>query len=757
MTTKILALLALATVSITSAMAQEVLIEEIIVTAYKRAENIQDVPVSITAFSGDFLTKNGMVSIEDVSRMTPNFTINTSSYATDNRITIRGIGSVGNSAIESSVGVFVDGVYYPRPGSVIGMLLDVGTFEILRGPQGTLFGRNTVAGALNITTYDPSEKTEGMTELGVGDYDAYELGGMYNTALSDSVAARVAFKYVDRDGYGTNTYDGEEFGARDDFVARGKVLFDPGDRLSLLVTADYAEINAEGNAVELLNSTSTPVFEATTTALYGSSPVTEDSYDWKINQVHNDGLRDEHQGVSLDINYEYRNGLALRSITAYREWEANSTNLDVRVPANLAPASTNFLTDTFSQEIQLISPAGNTLDWLAGLYYYLEDYDIDETRSAGDSFCDPTISAISAQAGALCLASEQEKAIVTTFNQELESIALFGQVTWNISDRWDATVGLRWSADHKNGDFDDQVNNPVVTQFHAQETTPGMKRDDSKTTGFANANWNVTEDLMLFATWSTGYKSGGFNSSGGAQALGEDRRIFGPEESTNYELGVKSKLLDRSMTANATLYRTDLDNFQDRGFDGLSFVVINAGKVRQQGVEADVNWAPIDPLRIVAGVSYLDSEYLSFDGAPPLPGGAAQDLTGERRNFSPEWQTSLAADWTQGFADGLEWYVGANWSWVDEQNVGASSNNNPQSMQDSFSFINARAGLRSAEGDWRITLFGNNLTNEDHCQAIFDQAVGGLLGAVDVGNSTSVQRCVLGGPRTWNLKASFRF
>lgn len=591
----------------------------------------------------------------------------------------------------------------------------------------------------------------------LGDYDAYELGGMYNAALSDSVAARVALKYVDRDGYGTNTYDGEDFGARDDFVAQGKVLFDRGDRLSLLVTADFAEINSGGNAVELLNSTRSPVFEATTTALYGSSPVTEDSYDRRINQVHHDGLRDEQQGVSLNINYEYGNGLELRSITAYREWEADNTNLDIRLPANLSPASTTFKTDTFSQEIQLISPAGNALDWLAGLYFYTEDYDIDETRSAGDSFCNPTIAAISAALGALCLANEQEDAIVTTFSQELESIALFGQVTWNISDSWDATLGLRWSDDQKDGDFDDQVNNPVLTQFRAQETTLGMKRDDSKTTGFANVNWNVSEDAMLFATWSTGYKSGGFNSNGGTQPLGGDRRIFAPEETTNYELGVKSKLLDGAMTANATLYRTDLDNFQDRGFDGLSFVVINAGKLRQQGIEADINWAPIDPLRIVAGVSYLDSEYLSFEGAPPLPGGAVQDLTGERRNLSPEWQTSLAADWTQGFADGLEWYVGANWSWVDEQNVGAASNNNPQSIQDPFAFINARAGLRSAEGNWDITLFGNNLTDEDYCQAIFDQAFGEPLGAVDAANNTSVQRCVLGAPQTWNLKATFRF
>ena len=189
------AFLAHSTVPVISAMAQEAVVEEVIVTAQKRAENIQDVPISITAFSGDFLVENGMVSIEDVSRMTPNFSVYSS-----NRITIRGIGSSGNNAIESSVGVFIDGVYYPRPRSVIGILLDVETFEVLRGPQGTLFGTNTVAGALNIPTRNPTEETAGMFEFGIGDYDAYELGGMNNTAPSDSVAARVAFKYLARDG-----------------------------------------------------------------------------------------------------------------------------------------------------------------------------------------------------------------------------------------------------------------------------------------------------------------------------------------------------------------------------------------------------------------------------------------------------------------------------------------------------------------------------------------------------------------------------
>lgn len=740
-----------------NAIAQGVL-EEVIVTAQKRAENIQEVPISITAFSGEFLEENGIQRVSQVAHITPNFSIAGSTQPSNSRIQIRGIGAAGNNAIEPSVGVFIDGVYYPRPGSTIGLLKDISSFEVLRGPQGTLFGRNTVAGAMNITTRNPSQETEGAIELGYGAYDLYEVGGSFNAALSDSVAGRIAFMHADRDGYGDNLLTGEEYGARDDLVVRGKLQFEVSDQLSVLVTADHAKINAEGIGSEVLNATSNPVFEARNAALYGASPVTDDSYDWKVNQVVNDDHEDEQSGVSVDINYEFANGTQLRSITAARTWEATYTDGDVNIARELIPGTTDYDNETLSQELQLTSPGGETVDWLAGVYYYEEEYDIDLVRDAGEAFCAPTIAAIAGpQFGAICLAGPQEGATTNAFTQELESLAVFGQATWNVNDALSTTLGLRWTDDEKDGDYVAVVNNLAAGLFAANENAVGMERNDSKTTWFGNVSWNASDDLMLFATASTGYKSGGFNSqSGGSVPLG-DRRIFSPEETTNYELGVKSTLLDGTMTANATLYRMDIDDFQDRAFDGLSFVVLNAGEVRQQGIEVDINWVPIEPLRIVAGMGYLDSEYLSFRTAPGLPGGPPQDLTGERRNFSPEWQTSVTADWTQPLGNGLQWFVGTSWSWLDEQNVGTSSNNDPQAMQDAYSIVNARLGLRSAAGDWEIALFGNNLTEEDFCQTIFDQAFGAPIGAVNPVNNTSVMRCNLGAPTTWALRGSYRF
>jgi len=733
-------------------------LEEVVVTAQKRAKSIQEVPISITAFSGDFLEKSGIKDMADVAAITPNFNIASTAEPASNRIQIRGIGAAGNNAIEPSVGVFIDGVYYPRPGAVLGMLMDVNSFEVLRGPQGTLFGRNTVAGALNVTTRNPSEESEGKIELGYGDYGLYELGASFNGSITDSVNGRLAIKSSSRDGYGYNTLQEEEYGEKEELLVRGKLSFDINEQFSVLVTADYGEIDSGGVGPAVLNSTVTPEFVAANLAVYGDSPVTEDSYDWNIHNVNDDHYSDEQQGLSFDANYEFDNGMTLRSVTALREWEADNTRQDSMAVVSLIAGDTHYKTDTLSQEFHLMSAGDETVDWMAGLFYYEEEYDIYTSRDFGEGFCDPTIATSASFLLASCQAGVQEGVLDIDFQQELESIAVFGQATWNITDAWDTTAGLRWTKDQKQADYVAGYYNPAAFILHANESVLGMELEESQVTWFANVNYRITEDLMLFATASTGYKSGGFNSqSSGPAVLGLERRTFDAETTTNYELGLKSTLLDGAMTANATLFRMDIDDFQDRAFDGLSFIVVNAGKLRQQGVEVDINWAPIEQLRMVAGIGFMDSEYLEFDGAPALPGGGVQDLAGERRTYSPEWMTSLSADWTQSFGNDMVWFVGGSYSWTDDQNVGSSSNNNPQSMQDAYAVVNARIGIAAESGDWDVTLFGNNLTDEGTCQTIFDQAFGGAQQSIDAANNTSVMRCAVSAPTTWTLKGNYHF
>jgi iron complex outermembrane recepter protein len=737
----------------------DALLDEVVVTAQRRAQSIQQVPISITAFAGDYLQQRGADTVADVARMTPGFTVSHGSQQTNNIIAIRGIGSVGNSAIESSVGVFIDGVYYPRAGSLIGLLPDIETFEVLRGPQGTLFGRNALIGALNITTRKPVAEPAGSIEAGYGDHDQVTLGGVVNGPLAANLAGRLAVRRVARDGYGFNSFDNRRYGARDDVVARGKLRFDPAADLSLLLTLDYARIDAEGGAIEVLNTTATPAFDARLGSLYGATATTADSYDWRINQDHRDDLRDEQGGLALDVHYNLAAGLQLRSISAWRQWRANVLESAIRIPADLLPRFTVFDTHTLSQELQLLSPAGGRFDWVAGLFLYREDYDIDQGFDAGGDFCVPTIQQLQGPMQAQqCQAAPQYRVIDGDFAQDLDSFALFGQGTWHVHERLATTLGLRRTSDRKRADFMLALRNPFAALVRLPETTTDMHRNDSRTTWFANLSWFPRNGTMLFATASTGYKSGGFNPEGSREVLGAGRRTFGPEHASNLELGVKSTLPGGRATANLTAYRTDVKDFQDRAFDGISFNVLNVGKVRQQGVEADLRWKPVDALRLVAGIGYLDSRYLRYPAAPPLPGDSApQDLSGERKTLSPRWQFALDADGT--VALGARWalFAGAGWQYLARQNIGLISNNNPQSMQPGYALLNARAGVRSASGRWELALLGNNLTDKGYCLTLADQPLGTTLGAQDAQNRSMVQRCVVGAPRTWGMRLRWQY
>jgi iron complex outermembrane receptor protein len=737
----------------------ELTLEEVVVTAQKRTQPIQQVPISVAAYSGNFLDRTGAGTLEDVSRLSPGFAIANGSQQTNSIISIRGIGSVGNNAIEPSVGVFIDGVYYPRAGSVIGQLLDIESVEVLRGPQGTLFGRNTPVGALNITTRTPTPVTSGLLQAGLGDDDAVELAGIINGGLGRTAAGRLAIRYAGSDGPWHNMLDERNFGARDDVSARARLSFNPSARLSMLMTVDYAHIDASGGAIEVLNASVGPAFDARLNALYGSTATTADPHDGRINQVHEDALDDEQGGVSFDLRYQIGSRLQLRSISAWRDWRADALESAIRVPADILPRFTYFDTRTVSQELQLLSPGGEQFDWMTGLFLYKEDYAIEQGFDAGQDFCMPTVEFLFGTDEAQeCLGYPQQRFVVSNFNQDLGSIALFGQGTWRINEQLTSTLGLRWTRDRKRADFVQVTTNPYASLLRANEEAPGMRQDDSQATWFANLSWSPARHLLLFATAATGYKSGGFNSEGAEVALGSARREFFPESSTNFELGLKSTLLAGRMTANLAAFRTDLEDFQDRAFDGISFRVLNVGKLRQQGLEADLRWRVARPLSLAAGATYLDSRYLSFPAAPPLPGATQpQDLTGARKTISPKWRFAADADLTLPLATDLQWFVGAGVQYTSAQNIGLISNDNPQTVQQSYALLQARAGVQPVSGHWDLTLFGTNLSGKGYCLAMGEQPFGTVLGAVDAANSGAVQRCILGAPRSWRLRLSWRF
>ncbi len=763
-------------------------LEEVVVTATKRAENIQDVPISISAFSGAALKDSGTTDLQQLSGYAPNLSLSKSGQVNNARIAIRGVGSVGNSAIEPSVAVFIDGVYYPRPGSVVGKLQDIEAIEVLRGPQGTLFGRNASMGALNIRTRKPEHETTTDLSLSVGNYDTWSTAATFNGSLSDNVAGRLALQYSERGGFGHSDYDGAEIGEMDDAGIRGSLNFELGNNTEATLRADWKKFTNNGTLIDVVPDSVLPIYLARIGALLdpdisdgsgdGPLPYVNDAYDLRVNQKQTDAAEDEQWGLSLDIEGELGDH-SWRSITSYRDWDNSTYDDSVRLPADLLPRDTRFGAQTFSQELQLLSNLDGAFQYVAGVYYYREEYSLDQDLNFGADFCSTAIynnvylrsigqgnspAAAAAMAGgtaAFCNAGAQVGAVSSNFEQEVSSLALFAQGTYDISESLSATLGLRWTDDDKDGRFAQTINNPLAgpagLNLRVNESAD-LKFADSQVTWMANLRYTPSDDLMFFFTASSGYKAGGFNSDGTAVVLGE-QRVFDSEEVLSYELGLKSTLFDR-MTVNATLFRTDIDNFQDRLFNGLSFVVVNAGELRQQGLEVDINAQLTDNLKAIAGLSLLDSEFLDYPGGTNLPGfdqTVSQDLKGASNNFSPDYQASLALEWRAELNPDLEWFVRGEYQYVDEQSVNGQTDNNPAQVEDAVGQLNARLGLVAASGRWDITLYGRNLSDEGYCQATFYQPLATTLHLQDPVSGNAMTRCVVGEPRTYGIELNAHF
>jgi iron complex outermembrane recepter protein len=297
------------------------------------------------------------------------------------------------------------------------------------------------------------------------------------------------------------------------------------------------------------------------------------------------------------------------------------------------------------------------------------------------------------------------------------------------------------------------------------DSVPRIEFDDDKLTWMANVSYDLTENAMVFATASTGFKSGGFNSDGANRII---PRVFNSEEVKNYELGIKSYLFENRMIANVTVFKTEIDNFQDRQFDGVNFLVQNVRQLTQDGVEVDIQMQASENYYGMIGFSYLDSEFDSFPNATALPaviagvpGDNPQDLTGQRNHFSPKFQVSAMGEWRDQLADTpYGWYLRGEFQHISSQNIGAETNQNPQSIQESYELVNARAAITGQDGQWEIAAFAKNLTNQGYCQTIFNQPIGTTIGLIDTdpsGTLGGMQRCILGTPRTYGMEAVFRF
>lgn len=747
-------------------------VEEVVVTAQKRAENVQDVPVSVTAFSGETLANAGVSDVRDLRRITANLNLTTSSQQTNTRVMIRGIGTAGNTAIEPSVAFFVDGVYVPRVGSLLAGLNDVASVEVLRGPQGTLFGRNASMGAVNLRTAAPTETFSAAVMGSVGDYGRRRTSAVLNLPVNDDFAARVAVLAYRGDGFGVNDLDGRKLGENSGFSLRASTRWQISPELTWTLRGDYQNLTGDGqNTITVVAKTLTPqAIENWRTRidpdgagpLVGDLPYVNNTFGRHVRQESEGNLTDYQTGVASDLTWDIAAGYQLKLVSGYRDWHNDQWQYSTgNIPLGFASRLGTFDSQSHSEELQIISPEtllNGRASFVAGLYYYTEDYDIGQVVDLHPAQCEVFIRNTSTAARlAACRAGPLSNASLLRFSQTTDSYAGYFQGTYKVTDRLGLTAGIRWSSDKKDGTFQTVTNN--VTAAQSPEFTQ-LALEDEKVTYRLNASYRPLDSVMLFASYATGFKSGGFDAGAGTTgAVGAKNRTFKPERTTNIELGAKSQLFNRRLIANVTLYRTEIEEYQFRTYDGTQFRVRNNGEVRQQGVEFDLIARPIQPLTLTFSAAYLDSEYIDFRGAPALPAfGGSQDLTGQRLPYSPEWQGAASAQYEGNLPwRDLSWLVRGDLSFTTKTNLSASGDNNPDATQAGYALLGLRIALRGPQERWEMALVGQNLTGETVCLGIFNQPNNAAYGVNNPVTGGTVLRCTLNDPRTVALELKARF
>ena len=635
--------------------AQQPGLAEIIVTAQKREQNVQDVPISVIALSAQQLRDNGVTDIKDMAVLTPGLTVTSTTSENVTTARIRGIGTVGdNPGLESSVGVVIDGVYRPRNGVGFGNLGEIDRIEILEGPQGELFGKNNDAGVINIVTKRPST-TFGVTgEVTYGNYNDREISGSITGPVGGISAFRLYAGYQKRDGFspvdtglGPNT-DGDS-NNRNVYTVRGQYLLTPTDDVSFLVIADYSKRNESCcDAVPVDNGifsgvinaiTSTPILGGVPgTVGLGTPPLSPFNQQAWANQPITQRIRDF--GVSGQLDWDVGFG-KVTSITAWRDntvIEGNDTDYSAADIA-YSPGNIGNMTDfkQLSEEIRLAGRSG-PLNWLVGGFFSSEILTPNTTIYAGDAFEEYIGAAASATTGVVnpfLVAELTGHAPGTTFipgvsgeqdqyRQTSKSYALFTNETYSIASNLDLTGGLRFTSEKKSATADysnpdggygcgSLLQSPGVAGLTANETAfllgygcstvfnpffNGQKTNQSLSegnlSGTVKLSYHVTDNVMTYASWANGYKAGGFNLARVADTTTLAPILdteFPRETVQSYELGIKSLLADRTIRLNASVFDQRYINFQLNTFTGIQFVVSSVRRVESKGVELDGAWA----------------------------------------------------------------------------------------------------------------------------------------------------------------------
>ena len=734
---------------------------DVVVTAQKRAERAQDVPISISAFEGASLTQANVTQLSDLTRLVPTFNFGQGPGSVGARYSIRGLGAFGNSAIEPSVATFLDGVYVPRAGSLNAGLLDVQTVEVLSGPQGTLFGRNASVGAISITTAEPVDRLEGSAAFEGGTGARYRGEVVANLPFSDRVAIRFAGLGEKFGGYWHYTPTGRRFGGVDTISLRLTGRAELTDRLVWTLRGDYQSQTGDGyQNVSIDPRSVTPAILANFTRILGGRlPVIGNNSDDSPNDPSTANVDDYHWGASSTLMLNTGSDFSLKLIDGYRHWRAHERDGEVTfTPVPLVYRDYLYESRSQSHELQLVSPTdqllGGRLSFVAGLYYFREKLDINYDYDLRAEWCTTAVAAFAPALVGPCTAGQKTPGFYNRFPQTTESYAGYGQATLEFAPRLALTLGGRYTHESKDATYVAARVNPSAV-FGTNESSV-LDYGDNRFTGRANLTWKPGHDLLFFATYSTGFKAGGFNAGASNVVLGA-LRDFGPETVKNYEVGAKTQFLDRRLTLDATAYRMDVSGFQERALLNAASVVRNVGNIRSQGVEANATVRPAPWFQLNGSIAYLDAKFTSYPNAPGLPWlGGVQDLTGKRPTFAPRWSTSLGAQAGSALGGGYRATLRADVNTVSSQNLNSVNDASPLAVQRAYALLSARLTLFSEGDRYSLALFGQNLTDRHYCVNYGYQVLGAQLGALEAGRSEAID-CFHGNRRTLGARLGVRW
>lgn len=734
---------------------------EIIVSARRRDESAQDVPIALSVVGASQLEATGNYSLTQIQQIVPSLQVFSFNPRNTN-INIRGLGSnvaLTNDGLENGVGFYVDNVYYGRPGQSQFDLVDLQQIEVLRGPQGTLFGKNTTSGAINITSKKPGFDPEFSGEASVGDYGYYQLRASASGAIIDDLLAiRISGSSTERRGFLYNDTQKERAQDYSNWSVRGQLLFTPTPNLEARIIGDFSR-QKQNHVLNVFadyfgtydNGAAIPNSFAERAARFpGYSFPTIDPFARRGEANSHYQSNMDGYGVSGQLDWDV-GAVKLTSITAYRWWDWNpandgdSTSLPVITKAQQANRQRQF-----SQEIRLASDSDGPIDYVVGAYYFWQVIHGKGASAYGPAAAlwnRPATSPIPLAAWEAALNGFEAN---STSDPRTKSYALFGQLDWKFTDRLTLTAGLRYTHEKKSGSF---------TQIHVAGTdlstlpagiaaqaaalraqfnpvtsySTGFK--DNSISGLATLSWQFSDDALAYATWSRGNKSGGLNLTNLPAGIDPD---VAPEKVDSYELGIKSQWFDKAVTLNVAGYWTEISDYQTAITEQVPNTVnvrqyiSNIPGVRSRGVEGDLSYAPSERASFYASVAYADTTYSDYRTAPQAPErlnqGGIQDLTGEQLPGVPKLTYTLGGDVSAplGNLGGRDLSLYGHADYSHRSTFNTSSSDSRYADVPAYGIANARIGIRTDDGLFDLSIWARNLFDKDYFQTL-SPAVTGIV------------------------------